>query len=148
MEQLFTPELTIYAEREDINKKQALLQISKLASQADSEVKFQNILDQLLQRERLGDTSIGNGIAIPHAKIPLLKHPLCIAFHLIKPINFSQKEVKMVDLIFCLLVPEEDHQKHLDLLAQLASCLKKTDFIKNLRATKNKNDFFQILEDI
>ncbi|MCH9770688.1 MAG: PTS sugar transporter subunit IIA [Gammaproteobacteria bacterium] len=127
------------------NKKQALEQISRIASAADSNVRYQDILDRLLQRERLGSTAIGHGIAIPHAQIEGLYQPICTVLTLSQAINFSgDDEAQAVDLIFGLLIPKDGNAEHLNILAELSEKLQNKNFRQTLREAKTNQELFLI----
>lgn len=82
------------------------------------------VLDALIERERLGTTGVGRGVALPHTRLPDLKKIFC-AFVRTKPIDFEAVDEKPVDLFFLLLVPEKDGADHLKALARLVPHLAK-----------------------
>ena len=105
------------------NKKQA---IQELAARA-AELTGQNenaILEILLQREKLGSTAVGNGVAIPHGKLPKLGRLFGLFARLHKPIDFEALDNQPVDLIFLLLAPEAAGADHLKALARVARQLR------------------------
>ena len=81
------------------------------------------ITDSLFARERLGSTSLGHGVAIPHGRIKGLKSPMAALFRLAKPIVFDAPDEQPVGLLIFLLVPETATQKHLEILAEIAEML-------------------------
>src|SRR5471032_1362177 len=104
-------------------KKQA---IQELAARA-AELTGQNeraILDILLQREKLGSTAVGSGIAIPHGKLPRLGRLFGLFARLERPIDFDALDSQPVDLIFLLLAPEAAGADHLKALARVARLLR------------------------
>ncbi len=78
------------------------------------------VFDSLFDRERLGSTGLGQGIAIPHGRIKGLKDALGAFVRLSKPIAFDAPDGKPVNLVFVLLVPEQATEKHLQILSELA----------------------------
>lgn len=89
----------------------------------------------LMERERLGTTGIGSGVAIPHGRIPGLSGP-CLAFaRLSTPIAFEAIDQQPVDLLFLLLSPELDGSAHLRALSQISRLLHDSDLRRRLRAT-------------
>lgn len=81
------------------------------------------ITESLLARERLGSTSLGNGVAIPHGRIPNLKNPTMAIVRLANPIRFDAADTHDVSLLIFLLVPEAATQRHLEILAEIAEML-------------------------
>jgi nitrogen PTS system EIIA component len=105
------------------NKKQMLEALSEKASKL-SGLPERVIFDLLLQRERLGSTGIGNGIAIPHCKAEGLTHLIGIFARLEKPIEFEAIDGEPVDLVFLILAPEDAGADHLKGLSQVARILR------------------------
>ena len=79
--------------------------------------------DTLLQRERLGSTGLGHGVAIPHGRIKGMKAPMAAVFQLADPIGFDAPDEQPVVLLIFLLVPEAATQKHLEILSEIAELL-------------------------
>ncbi|MEA2993930.1 MAG: nitrogen system component [Alphaproteobacteria bacterium] len=118
------------------NKKQA---IQELAAKA-AELTGQNeraILEILLQREKLGSTGVGNGIAIPHGKLPKLAKLFGLFARLNRPVDFEALDGQPVDLIFLLLAPEAAGADHLKALARVARLLRDADVAHKLRESSD-----------
>ncbi|MEA2953656.1 MAG: nitrogen system component [Alphaproteobacteria bacterium] len=118
------------------NKKQA---IQELAAKA-AELTGQNeraILEILLQREKLGSTGVGNGIAIPHGKLPTLAKLFGLFARLHRPVDFEALDGQPVDLIFLLLAPEAAGADHLKALARVARLLRDADVAHKLRESSD-----------
>lgn len=118
------------------NKKQAIQQLANHAA-ALWRLADRDVFDALLQRERLGSTGIGNGIAIPHGKLPAVQRPVGLFARLEKPIDFESVDGEPVDLIFLLLAPEEAGADHLKALARVARVLRDPGVTTQLRATRD-----------
>jgi PTS system nitrogen regulatory IIA component len=102
-------------------------------------------IDVLQQRERLGSTGIGDGVAIPHAKVPDLQE-LVVAFGRSREgIAFDAIDGKPVQLFFMLLAPENSTGQHLKALARISKMLKTPKFRKKLIDAKTKNDLFKVI---
>jgi nitrogen PTS system EIIA component len=95
------------------------------------------VFDALLQRERLGSTGIGNGIAIPHGKFPNLNRLVGIFARLEKSIDFDALDGQPVDLVFVLLAPEDAGADHLKGLARIARVLRDPVNTTQLRAARD-----------
>jgi len=140
--QLIHPELTVH-EDETLNKKKILELISKLTSEWDKDAKYQDILEALQKRERIGHTGIGHGVAIPHARIRGLKDPLCVIISFNNSINFAPKEAVPVNLVFGLLVPEEKAEKHVEILGSLAEKLRNKSYCDKLRQSQTNEELYR-----
>ena len=101
------------------SKKQALQELARRAAELP-DIPERAIFDVLLERERLGTTGVGNGIAIPHGKLPNLPRLHGLFARLEKPINFDSIDEQPVDLIFLLLAPETAGADHLKALARVS----------------------------
>lgn len=125
-------------------KKQALQEISERAS-AIADLPAREIYDALLQRERLGSTGVGGGIAIPHGKLPRVPRMLGVFARLEKPIDYEALDGEPVDLIFLLLAPEAAGADHLKALSRVARALRDSSLTARLRATKDASGLYLLL---
>ncbi len=126
-------------------KKKLLEDLALLASKetgADSRV----ILDALIERERLGTTGVGAGVALPHTRLLGLDKIYC-AFVRTNPVDFEAVDGKLVDLVFLLLVPEEAGADHLKALARLSRLLRDDNITESLRKAKTTDEIYQIICD-
>ncbi len=129
------PELIVCSSTKIISKKQLLEEISYQVCTLDLNIKYQKVLEILQQRERLGSTAIGHGVAIPHGRVPNLKQPICVPISLEKAIAFDPIDHTVtVDLIFGLLVPKKSDELYLNILATLSEKLQSTAYRKKLRS--------------
>jgi PTS system nitrogen regulatory IIA component len=105
------------------------------------------IFETLIEREKLGSTGIGEGIAIPHGKLPSLDH-IHVAFaRLSKPIDFEAVDDQPVDLVFLLLAPEGAGADHLKALARIARILRIPGVADRLRATSDATMLHRVLTE-
>lgn len=118
-------------------KKQALQELSERAA-ALLGLAPRDIFDALLQRERLGSTGLGRGIAIPHVKIAGIERIHCLFARLERPIDFEAVDKEPVDLIFLLLAPEHASGDHLKALARISRLLREPRAIERLRNARDK----------
>ena len=102
---------------------------------------------KLLAREKLGSTALGKGIAIPHCRISNCQRALGTLITLSEPVDFDAPDGQPVDIIFMLLVPEEAHQEHLNILAGLARLLSDDAFCDGLREARSADDLFHAAVD-
>jgi nitrogen PTS system EIIA component len=126
------------------SKKSALQYLCTLATHASSAVTAKEALNALTEREKLGSTAIGHGVALPHARLAGLNQPLGALIHLAKPINFDSPDDEPVDLLFALLMPSESTSEHLKLLSELAELFSIKSYREQLRCAKTDAEFFQI----
>ena len=141
---LITPELSLCHPNDIRSKKHVLELISKVASEANQRLRYKDILIALTERENIGSTAIGHGVAIPHAKIDGLANTLCILITLQNPIHFSEEEPyqETTDIIIGLLVPKEATEEHLNTLASLSEALRSPHFREQLRKAKTNDALF------
>lgn len=105
------------------SKKQLFQQLADMATRAYG-LNADEVYDRLNERERLGSTGFGNGIAIPHAKIPGLTHVCGLVVRLETPIAFDSVDEVPVDIIFSLLSPTDSGAEHLKMLARVSRYLR------------------------
>jgi PTS system nitrogen regulatory IIA component len=128
------------------NKKQALLEIGRRAA-AVTGVAERTIYDVLAERERLGSTGIGRGVAIPHGKIPELHRLYGFFARLERPIPFEAIDNQPVDLMFVLLAPSDAGAEHLRALALASRLLRDAAICQKLRGTDNADALYALLTD-
>ncbi|GGF02521.1 PTS IIA-like nitrogen regulatory protein PtsN [Stappia taiwanensis] len=126
------------------SKKQALQELA-LKAAAVTGLPERDIFDTLLQRERLGSTGVGNGIAIPHGKLNALDKLVGLFARLEKPIDFDALDDQPVDLMFVLLAPEGAGADHLKALARIARRMRDPGTAAKLRATTDSDALYTIL---
>ena len=140
---LITPD-SIVAKLPATSKKQALQELAKRAANI-ANLGERLIFDALIERERLGTTGVGNGIAIPHGKLPGLDRLHGIFARLEKPIEFEAIDEQPVDLIFLLLAPECSGADHLKALARVSRLLRDRRTCEKLRGSKNPEALYAFL---
>jgi PTS system nitrogen regulatory IIA component len=143
LRELIIPEAIIPSLRAN-SKKHALQEISERAG-AISDLEPREVFDALLQRERLGSTAIGEGIAIPHGKIARSKAIFAVFAKLARPIEFEALDGVPVDLICALIAPEAAGADHLKALARLARVLRDQKITAKLRAARDVAGLYAVL---
>ena len=126
------------------SKKQAIQCISEKAAKITG-LNEREIFETLLQRERLGSTGVGSGIAIPHGKLPHLDKIYGVMARLERPISFDAMDDQPVDIIFLLLAPEGAGADHLKALAKIARVLRDGDMVNKIRATSDPEALYSVL---
>ena len=127
-------------------KKLALQELSERAAQSCG-ISAREIFDALLQRERLGSTGIGNGIAIPHGKLAKIERISGVFARLDKPIDFESLDGEPVDLVLLLIAPETAGADHLKALARAARLLRSQTITAKLRTTRDAGLIYSILAE-
>jgi len=128
------------------SKKQALQDLARRAASVTN-LHERAIFDVLMERERLGTTGVGNGIAIPHGKLPNLDRLYGLFARLENAIDFQAIDERPVDLIFVLLAPESAGADHLKALARISRLLRDQAVCDKLRGTDNAEALFAILTE-
>ena len=136
----------IFLSFEVTSKKILFKEISQIISK-NSALTQTIILENLNQREKLGTTGIGDGIALPHSKIKGLKKIFSLFIRLQNPIDFSANDSKKVDIIFVIIAPEESKTDHLLALSEISKFLRIKGNIEKLRKYKTKERIFKLLSN-
>ena len=121
--------------------------MAELASRAAAVFKLdeRKLFDRLLERERLGSTGIGGGIAIPHGRLGQLAKPVGLFARLAAPVDFDSIDERPVDLVFLLVAPEGAGADHLKALARVSRLLRDRALVEKLRATDSADALFALL---
>ena len=125
-------------------KKSALHEMSERAGIV-SGLQAREIYDAVLQRERLGSTGVGNGIAIPHGKLTSCTKIVGVFARLDRAIEFDALDGAPVDLAFLLVAPETSGADHLKALARIARVLRDPRIVAKLRATRDADGLYGVL---
>jgi PTS system nitrogen regulatory IIA component len=128
------------------NKKQVLQELSA-ASSSLTGVPERDIFDTLMQREHLGSTGVGQGIAIPHGKLAGITQIVGLFARLEKPIDFESADSEPVDLVFLLLAPESAGADHLKALARISRFLRMPSALEELRTAASGEAVYSILTE-
>src|SRR5437763_17137405 len=126
------------------NKKQVLQELATKAAALSGQSE-RTILETLLQREKLGSTGVGSGVAIPHGKLPKLNKLFGLFARLERPVDFEALDSQPVDLVFLLLAPETAGADHLKALARVARLLRDADIGRKLRQSRGAEALYAVL---
>jgi nitrogen PTS system EIIA component len=126
------------------NKKQLLQELSQSLSSLVA-IDARVIFDSLMQREKLGSTGLGQGIAIPHGRLPSITRVYGVFARLVNPIQFESVDGEPVDLVFALISPEHAGADHLTALARVSRLFRDSATLKKLRGTENTDGIYAIL---
>ena len=104
----------------DVSSKKRLFEQVGLLFENTRQVPRARVFDSLFDREKLGSTGLGFGVAIPHGRVKTIKEPVCAFVRTATPIPFEAPDGQPVSLVFAMLVPEHATEAHLELLSELA----------------------------
>lgn len=127
-------------------RKQAIQELADRAA-AETGLEAAAIFGTVLQRERLGSTGVGGGIAIPHGKLPGLDRVVGVFARLERPIEFGAPDGEPVDLLFMLLAPEGAGADHLKALARVARILRDPALTQKLRTSQDGEALYSVLTE-
>lgn len=142
IDNILAPELTLCRVAAS-SKKRALEFIAEQINQQDNTLSETQIFNNLISRERLGSTGIGQGIAIPHCRLEGLDHVVGVLMTLEESVEFDAIDNQPVDLIFALIVPKEATSEHLELLSQLAEKFNERSFCDRLRQCEDARTLYE-----
>lgn len=125
------------------SKKRTLEQLAQLLADSAVTIDQDELFEALVNRERLGTTGFGNGIAIPHCRLANCQTPIAALLHLSEPIDFDARDKAPVDLVFALVVPEEATNEHLKILQAVASRLDNAQYREQLRLAGDNGTLYQ-----
>ena len=126
------------------SKKQLLQELAAKASRITG-VSERDVFDVILQRERLGSTGVGHGIAIPHGKLSSISSITGVFARLDTAVDFEALDDQPVDLVFLLLAPEGAGADHLKALSRIARVLRDAELVAKLRATDSDTAIYSFL---
>ena len=128
------------------SKKRLFHDLGAIAEQA-YEIDPTVVIDALIEREGLGPTGVGKGIALPHARIPEVKSVHGLFLRLEKPLNFDAVDRQPIDLVFALVAPSEAGVDHLKALALVSRTLRDANVCSKLRANDDASTLHTILTE-
>jgi PTS system nitrogen regulatory IIA component len=126
------------------NKKQLITELSAQASRLAG-LQERDVFDVLWQREQLGSTGLGHGVAIPHGKLGGLRQIVGVFARLAEPVDFDAVDGEPVDIAFLLLTPEGAGADHLKALARISRLLREESAVEKLRASKDASALYAVL---
>ncbi len=143
MQEILSPD-AIFADCKVSSKKRLFKELAKFGAEQLG-VDCEELQDALLEREDLGTTAMGGGIAIPHARIDGIDKVTGVFVRLEEPIDFDASDRKPVDLVFALFAPKDDSTHHLRALARISRVLRDPLRRDELRSTDDPDAIYAIL---
>lgn len=135
----------VLVKSEIISKKKLLEEMAKVLSQRLPDAKEKDIYHCLLEREKLGNTGVGNGVALPHSRSELTKTAVIAIITLNDPIDYDSIDKKPIDVAFGLLVPTEATSEHLNLLASIAKIMSDNEKKVQLSSATTSQQAIQLI---
>lgn len=129
-----------------ISSKKRLLEFIAEKAADELAIPQNTIFNKLLERERLGSTGLGQGFAVPHARLDELEEPHACFIKLDKAISYDSADQLPVDLIFVLFVPRDSTEEHLKILASLARIFSQRIVSEKIRNCDDVDDIIKIIE--
>ena len=135
----------IFLDTEISSKKKLLELIANIAAD-QTRLPESTIYANLLNRERLGSTGLGQGFAVPHARLEHLDKTLGCFFRLKEAVNFEAPDNQPVDLVFTIIIPDQATEEHLLILSSLASIFSRAEICDAIRHAGSKEEIAEIIE--
>jgi nitrogen PTS system EIIA component len=127
------------------SKTAALLKVSQLLCQNQTDLDVQNIFDSFWRRDSLGSTSIGHGIIIPHIRSASIQDTLACFLKLEHPIDFGAEDKQPIDLVFGLIAPEDNPEQHLEVLKHIAKLFNQPEARQACRNANDSSELYRAL---
>ncbi len=128
------------------SKKRVLQHLGEMLSAGSGDISPDSVFDHLLERERLGSTGLGHGVALPHARAAQVEVAKGAFIQLKNGVDFDAIDDQPVDLVFGLLVPQNATEEHLQLLARLAGMFNDQTLRDQLRACNSHEELLQRIQ--
>ncbi|KGJ92343.1 PTS IIA-like nitrogen regulatory protein PtsN [Colwellia psychrerythraea] len=128
------------------SKKRILEKICQLAATHVGDIEQDDLLDSLLDREKMGSTGIGNGIAIPHGRLPNTNKAVAVLITTKHAIDFDAIDNRDVDIFIALFVPENSCQEHLNTLQSIAKLFSDKKMIKQVRKCTDNQALYNLIQ--
>ncbi len=142
LESILTPQRTLRGAPAS-SKKRVLENVSRFICEDITSLDPDELFSNLVARERLGSTGLGQGIALPHCRLKNCSGIVGSLITLQQPIDFEAIDDEPVDILFVLIVPEEATQDHLNTLAALAERFSDSRYVARLRAAGSDRDLYE-----
>jgi len=129
----------------DVSSKKRLFEQIGLVFENSRQIPRARVFDSLFDREKLGSTGLGFGVAIPHGRIKSIKEPVCAFVRTAAPIAFEAPDGQPVSLVFAMLVPEHATEAHLEILSELAQMFSDKQFREQLMAAPTAAELHRLI---
>jgi len=127
--------------------KSRLLEQLSMEAAAEAGLPAEEVVREIAKREELGSTGVGNGVALPHARLPSLKAPFALLARLRHPIDFDAIDGEPVDIVVLLLIPEAGDGAKGNALACVARALRDAEALRQIRAAPDREALFRAVAE-
>jgi PTS system nitrogen regulatory IIA component len=127
--------------------KSRLLEQLSMRAAAEAGLPAEEVVREIAKREELGSTGVGNGVALPHARLPSLKAPIALLARLRHPIEFDAIDGEPVDIVVLLLIPETGDGAKGNALACVARALRDAEALRKIRAAPDREALFRVVAE-
>jgi len=146
LEQIIKPD-SVLCNAQARSKKHCLEILSELLVRPVSEINSEDIFERLVERERLGCTSLDQGVAFPHCRVEGLDSTIAALIRLSEPVDFDSPDGELVDLVFGLMVPEKINESHQANIRSIAELLSDQTLCQKMRDATTSNELYDSLID-
>ena len=146
LEQIIKPD-SVLCNAQARSKKHCLEILSKLLVRPVPEINSEDIFERLVERDRLGCTSLDQGVAFPHCRVEGLDTTIAALIRLSEPVDFDSPDGELVDLVFGLMVPEEINESHQANICSIADLLGDRSLRQKMRDATSSNELYDSLID-
>ena len=146
LEQIIKPD-SVLCNAQARSKKHCLEILSELLVRSVPGINNEDIFERLVERERLGCTSLGQGVAFPHCRVKGLDTTVAALIRLSEPIDFDSPDGELVDLVFGLMVPKEINESHQANISSIADLLGDQPLRQKMRDATTSNELYDSLID-
>jgi PTS system nitrogen regulatory IIA component len=136
-------ESCVIAHVQGVTKKDVLVELVSTLTKANLIKNEKEVVNVILEREKLGSTGIGEGVAIPHGKLKGLKNIICVVGRSLQGVAFDAVDQKPVHIFFLLLAPENSASLHLKMLSRISKLLRDPSFRKRLMELGDSHDIYR-----
>ena len=146
LEQIIKPD-SVLCNAQARSKKHCLEILSELLVRSVPEINSEDIFERLVERERLGCTSLDQGVAFPHCRVEGLDTTIAALIRLSEPVDFDSPDGELVDLVFGLMVPKEINESHQANICSIADLLGDQTLRQKMRDATTSNELYDSLID-
>lgn len=137
----------VFVDLKPKSKRQLIQHLARKIS-VKLDVSDEIVFATIMQREKLGSTGVGNGVAIPHGKIEGIDKMSGMCVKLSKPISFDAIDDQPVDIVFLLLAPSEAGAEHLKALSKIARMLRDPDHLEKIRECQDNETLYSLITQV
>lgn len=136
-------EESIIAEIKSVSKKEVIEELAALAARQNDDLELDLVVERLMEREKLGSTGVGDGVAIPHAKVSAMEKVAAVFGRSIEGVDFDSMDGKKAHLFFLLVAPDSSTGSHLKALARISRLMQNSAFRAGLMEAKSREELFK-----